>query len=547
VAGLAAALGSAAMTNPILDLEQAGCMFVIGSNTTEAHPIVALAIKRAVGESGAKLVVANPTRIDLCDLADVWLQHRPGTDVALLNGLARIIVEEGWQDKGFIAERTEGFEQWLASLDAYTPEAVQEITGVAPADLYAAAQAYARPPFGASAVVYTLGITLHRTGTDNVLALANLALLTGNFGKPGSGVNPLRGQCNVQGACDMGCLPDFFPGYQRAADPAMRAKFETAWGAIMPALAGRTEPEMMEAAHAGELRAMYVIGENPVRSDADAGHVVAALRKLDFFVVQDIFLTETARLADVVLPATSFAEKDGTFTSTERRVQRLRQAITPVGESRLDWQVVAAVARRVLRLQGRPEVGFGWAGAEEIMREIAGLTPSYGGISYQRLDQGSLQWPCPEPDHPGTRRLHTARFTRGQGRFTPVQHIPPAEMPDDEYPLVLTTGRVLYHFHTSTMTGRVDGLNRLSPAGYVELSEADAADLGLSDGALARVASRRGEVTTKVRLTNDVPPGVVFMPFHFADTWTNLLTSPALDPVAKAPELKVCAVRVQPL
>lgn len=544
MAGLATSLGSGAMTNPILDLDQAGCIFVIGSNTTETHPIIGLAIKRAVRNHGAKLIVADPRRIDLCELADVCLQHRPGSDVALVSGIARIILKEGWLDENFIAERTEGFDQWKASVEAFTPEVVQEITGVAPEDLYAAAKTYARPPFGASAICFTLGITLHRCGTDNVFALANLALLTGNFGKPGSGVNPLRGQCNVQGACDVGCLPPFLPAYQPIANSDIREKFEAAWGSPLPTTPGKTEPEMMEAAHERQIRAMYIIGENSVRSDADAGHVISALEKLDFLVVQDIFLTETAKMADVVLPATSFAEKDGTYTSTERRVQRLRQAIPPVGESRLDWQIIADVARRVSKLQGRPAVGFDWASAEEINWELRSVSPSYAGISYERLEKASLQWPCPTPEHPGTPRLHATQFTRGRGRFTPLEYIPPAEVPDAEYPLTLTTGRVLYQFHTATMTARVGGLNDLAPNGYIEISSADASKLGLGDGDRALITSRRGEVVTQARVTDRVPEGVVFMPFHFADTWTNLLTSGALDPVAKAPELKVCAVRV---
>ncbi len=533
------------MTNPISDLEKAGAILLIGSNATVGHPIIALRIKKAVREHGAKLIVANPKYIDLCDDAEVWLQHRSGTDVALLNGLARVILHEGLWNAAYVAERTEGFEEWRAAVEEYTPERVQQITGIDPETLQAAARAYAQPPFGHSAIAFTLGITLHRTGTDNVWAIANLAMLTGNIGVEGGGVNPLRGQNNVQGACDVGCLPNYYTGYQQVANDEARAKFEAAWGIRLPSTAGRTEPEIMAAIGDGSIRALHIMGENPAVSDADANHVAKALQKVDFLVVQDIFLSETAQLADVVLPGASFAEKDGTFTNTERRVQRVRKAMEPVGESRADWQIVAEIARRTAQKLGLASSGFEPASPAEVLDEIARVTPSYGGISFARLEEGGLQWPCPDAGHPGTPRLHMGRFTRGRGRFTPVQHIPPAEVPDEEYPLVLNTGRLLYHFHTGTLSRRVAGLDKLAHEALVEVNPADARKLGIASGDTVSVSSRRGQVQLKADVTDRTPAGSVFMVFHFAEALTNALTSPALDPVAKAPELKVCAVRVQ--
>ena len=533
------------MTNPISDVELTGCLLVIGSNTTETHPIIGQRIKKAVRQGGAKLIVANPKRIDLCEVADVWLRHRPGTDVALLNGMANLILAEELWDEEFVSSRTEGFEAWRQAVEEYTPERVAHITGVDVSNLQKAARAYARPPFGGSSILYTLGITLHRTGTDNVMAVANLAMLTGNVGKPGAGVNPLRGQSNVQGACDMGCLPPYYTGYQRVADEEVRARFERAWGMSLPSQPGLTEPEMLAAAAKGEIRAMLIMGENPAVSDADANHVRAALDNLEFLVVQDIFLTETAQMADVVLPAASFAEKDGTFTNTERRVQRVRAAVASPGEARPDWWVICELAKRIARQRRLPEEAFAYSEPRQIAEEIAQVTPSYAGISYERLEHESLQWPCPDASHSGTPILHVGKFSRGLGRFARVEHMPPAEEPDEDYPFVLTTGRLLYHYHTGSLTRRVAGLNQLAPEAFVEVNPADAARLGLSDDAGVRVTSRRGEVSTKARVTDRTPPGVVFMTFHYAETLTNALTNSALDPVAKAPELKVCAVRVE--
>ena len=532
------------MTNPIGDLEEAGALFVVGSNTTDAHPIAALAIKRAVRERGATLIVANPRWIDLCRYATIWLRPRPGTDVALLNGLAKIILDEGLWAEEYVGGRTEGFAEWAASLARYTPELVAAITGVSADDLRRAARAYAKPRHGHSAVVYAMGITQHASGTNNVFALANLAMLTGNVGVRGGGVNPLRGQCNVQGSCDMGCLPDVLPGYQRVADPAVRARWEAAWGVQLPAEPGLALTEMMHAIDEGVLTAMYVFGENPVLSEGDASHVARSLPKLGFLVVQDLFLTETAKLADVVLPGATFAEKTGTFTNTERRVQLVRPAIPVQGEARPDWEIICDVARRVARRLGQDDARFAPGSPAEILAEMAASTPSYAGISHARLEIGGLQWPCPTADHPGTAVLHASRFTRGLGRFVPVDYLPPHELPDSEFPLLLTTGRLLYHYHTGSLTRRVEGLTKLAPDERAEINPVDATSLGLADGDPISVTSRRGAVRARARVSDRVPPGIVFMTFHFAESPTNVLTSAVLDPISKMQELKVCAVRV---
>jgi len=384
-----------------------------------------------------------------------------------------------------------------------------------------------------------MGITQHTHGTDNVIALANLAMLTGNIGKPSTGVNPLRGQNNVQGACDMGALPNVYTAYQSVADSAIRAKFEDAWGGSLPDTPGLALTQIFQAPYTEQIKAMYLVGENPVLSDADASHVEQVLANLEFLVVQDVFLSETAKLAHVVLPAASFAERDGTFTNTERRVQRVRQAIEPVGDSKPDWWITCQIARRM------GAQGFDFAHPSEIMDEIARLSPSYGGISYDRLEKEGLQWPCPTPEHPGTPILHTAGFTRGKGRFTPLEYKPPMELPDDEYPLTLTTGRSPYHFHTGTITRKVKGLNQLMGEGPVEISPGDAEALGISEGETVKVISRRGQVMTKAKVTNACPAGVTYMTFHFAESPVNRLTNPAFDPVAKIPEYKVCAVRIE--
>ncbi|HUT75434.1 MAG TPA: formate dehydrogenase subunit alpha [Armatimonadota bacterium] len=543
VAGLALAFGSGAMTNTIGDLRQSPCIFVIGSNTSEGHPVIAYEIKQAAN-AGATVIVADPRHIELCDYAAHWLRQRPGSDVALVNAICNVILAEGLEDREFIAARTEGYAEVCAAVADCTPEWAEPLTGVPAEKIRAAARAFA----GAerAAIVYAMGITQHSHGTDNVLALANLALLTGNLGKPGAGVNPLRGQNNVQGACDMGALPNVFPGYQRVNDDDARAKFEQAWGKELPAEPGLTVVEMMHAAEAagapaaGAVRGMYVMGENPALSDPDVCRVRAALEKLEFLVVQDIFLSETAEYAHVVLPGAAFAEKAGTFTNTDRRVQLLRRVLPPpASNAREDWQILLEVARAAGQ-------DFGLDSEGAAFDEMAALTPSYAGMTHARLDEAPLHWPCPTPDHPGTPILHTERFTRGRGKFHAVAYRPPAEEPDAEYPLILTTGRLLYHYHTGTVSRRSAMLDCLVPHGYVEINPAAAAELGLGDGDRAKVISRRGEITIACRLTERVERGVVFIPFHFAESAANVLTNAALDPQAKIPELKVCAVRIQP-
>jgi formate dehydrogenase major subunit len=538
VAGLVQSFGSGAMTNSIDEVRNSKCFFAIGTNTTTAHPIIANRINEAV-RNGAKLIVANPRRIELCRWADLFLQFNPGTDVPLMMGMVKIIVDEGLADAAFIEERCEGFDEFKKSLDQFPLDEVEKITGVPGDKIAEAARIYAT--HSPASILYSMGITQHSHGTDNVLATANLALLTGNVGKVSSGVNPLRGQNNVQGACDVGSLPNVYPGYQRVNLPQMKEKFEEAWGTSLSGKVGLALTEMFNIALEGKLKAMYLIGENPILSDADANHIKEAIKNLDFLVVQDIFLTETAELADVVLPATSFAEKDGTFTNTERRVQRVRKVLNPRGDSRGDWEIVCEVARRM----GAP--GFEFEDSSAVMDELASVSPIYGGMHFDRIEDVGLQWPCSDRDHPGTMFLHSERFSTetGKGQFKQLTYKPPMETPDDEYPLVLTTERSLYHFHTGTMTRKVEGLNVLRRNELVEMNPKDAAMLGIDNGEIVRVVSRRGEVKSEVKVTEVSPEGVVSMTFHFAESPTNQLTNNALDPVSKIPETKVCAVRVE--
>ena len=538
VVGLVRSFGSGAMTNSILELEDADCILVIGSNTIEQHPLIARYILKAK-EKGGKLIVVDPRAITLTQFADYYLRQKPGTDVAVFNGFMNVILNEGLEDKEFIKERTEGFEELEEVVKKYTPEYVEDITRIPKDTLIDAARAYAKAE--RASIVYSMGITQHTTGVDNVSSSANLAMLTGNVGKASTGVDPLRGQNNVQGACDVGALPNVYSGYQSVADETIQAKFEQAWKAKLGAKAGLTVVEMVNEAAEGNIKGMYIMGENPMLSDPDISHVRGGLENLEFLVVQDIFLTETAKLADVVLPAASYAEKDGTFTSTDRTVQMVRKAIEPPGESKADWQIICDLARTM----GSSE--FDYESPAEIMNEIASLTPIYGGMSYDRLQQGGLQWPCPSKGHAGTPYLYQEKFTRanGKGKFFGIEFKEPAELPDEEYPFILSTGRTAFHFHTGTMTRRTELLNREVPTGYVEVAPQDAKKLGLADGDLVSVRSRRGQIETKTVITERVPQGMIFMPFHFAECAANVLTNPALDPVAKIPEYKVCAARIE--
>jgi formate dehydrogenase alpha subunit len=525
------------MTNSIGEIPGADVLLVIGANPTEAHPIVGLKIKEAV-RRGARLIVADPRRIWLTKIAWLHLQLRPGTDLALLNALAHVILAEGLENKEFIASRTERFEEFRRSVEEWTPERAAEVCGVAAEDIRRAAREYANSDRGA--IFYTLGITEHTCGTFNVLGLANLALLTGQIGKESSGVNPLRGQNNVQGACDMGAQPDVFPGYQKVEVEENRRKFERAWGVPLPGKPGLVIPDMIEAAAAGDVKAMYVVGEDPVVSEAHAGFVREALSRLEFLVVQDIFLSETAKLAEVVLPASCFAEKDGTFTNTERRVQRVRKAVEPPGEAREDWRILAELGSRL----GLP---MGYQSAREIWEEVRSVAPIFAGIGYDRVERQGLQWPCPSEDHPGTRFLHEGRFSRGKGRFHAVAYSRPKEEPDDEYPWLLSTGRTLFHYNAGTMTRRVPGIAEKSPECFVEVNPKDLEALGATDGEMLRVTTRRGSVAARALSTTKLKRGTIWMPFHFAEAAANKLTVDAYDSITKTAEYKVCAARLERL
>jgi formate dehydrogenase alpha subunit len=539
------------MTNSMQDIvTESQCLFIIGSNTTEAHPVMGARLRKAKRQRGVKLIVADPRRIDLADIADIHLRQRPGTDIALLNGLMHVIIRDGRHDEAFIAERTEGFEDLKEVVERYTPAVTSEITGVPAADIERAALLMAENRPGA--LLYCLGITQHAVGVANVMSCANLQMLLGNLGVPGGGVNPLRGQNNVQGACDVGSLPNVYPGYQQVTDAQAQAKFEAAWGVSLPNQVGLTLTEMIKAGEVGDVRCLYMIGEDPMTSDPDLNRVRQALERTEFIVVQELFMTETARCADVVLPAASFAEKEGTFTNTERRVQRLHKAVDPPGQAQLDSWIVTELARRLIDGgvcqpdRAAPLAGWEYEDAGAIMHEINQVSPIYTGISYRRLDAGAaLQWPAPTTDHPGTPILHVGRFVRGLGRFMALDHVPPAEMPDEDYPLVLTSGRILYHWHGGAMTHHARGLEAVSPEGVIELNPMDARRAGVSDGQKVRVASRRGEIVVTAQVTGRIEPGLLFGTFHFMDANINFLTNSALDPGAKIPEYKVCAVRLE--
>lgn len=537
VFGLAETFGSGAMTNSISCFDQTDLILVIGSNTTEQHPLIGTRILNAA-RRGTKLIVADNRRIRLARHADLHLRHKNGSDVALINGMMHVIIAEGLMNRSFIEQRTENYAALAEGVADWTPERAAAVTGLEAGEIAAAARLFAAA--GRAMIVYSMGITQHSHGVDNVRCCAALALLTGNLGRPGTGVNPLRGQNNVQGGCDMGALPDVYSGYQKVADPLLRQKFARAWGVTtLPDKPGLPLTHAMDAAAAGRVRGMFIMGENPVLSDPDQAHARHALENLELLVVQDIFLSETAAQADVVLPAACYAEKEGTFTNTERRIQRIRKAVDPPGEALADWEIICALAERA------GYSGMRYSDPSQVMDEIATLTPIYGGIAYDRLNHHGLQWPCPDAGHAGTPVLHVENFTRGRGRFSPAAYRPPAEVADEDYPFVLTTGRTYFHWHTGTMTRRTHLLDREERTAFVEIHPDDADRLGVRERDELLVTSRRGEVRAEARVTSVVVPGVVFIPFHFAEGAANALTNNVLDPESAIPEFKVCAVSVR--
>ncbi len=539
MAGLAAAFGSGAMTNSIAGFENSGSIFVIGSNTTACHPLIASRIYRAK-EKGAKLIVADPRKIQLGRFADVAVNQRLGSDVALLNGMMHVIIANGWQDQTYIEERCEDYAELEKMVAKWSPEKAAGITGIDPDDIVKMADLYANNK--PSALLYAMGITQHTTGVDNVKSCCNLAMLCGNVGVASGGVNPLRGQNNVQGACDMGGLPNVMTGYQPVNNPATMEKFSQAWDCKLSTQPGLTITDMIPAMLEGRLKALYVIGENPKLSDPDWNHLSHALKKLDFLVVQELFLSETAQTADVVLAAASFAEKEGTFTNTERRCMKIHKAIEPIGKSLPDWQIISRLATAM-------GYSMNYQNSEEIFNEMTSLTPkSYAGMTYERLGINGLQWPCPDINHPGTPYLHKDQFTRGKGKFHAIEYQDPAEMPDQDYPYFLTTGRMFAHFHTGTMTRVSEHLDIEQKTGYIEINPQDAAKVGVSENEVLVIISRRGEMEVPARITQNVPPGTLFLPIHFGENPPNVLTDAnAVDPLAKIPEFKVSTVRIKRL
>ena len=536
MAGLATIFGSGAMTNTIREIEGMEVIFIIGSNTKESHPVVANRMIKAY-RKGAKIIVADPRRVPMVKFAEVFLRIRPGTDIALLNGMAHVIVKEELHNGEFIREKTEGFEEWKKSIEEYTPQRAEEITGAPKEDIIKAARLYGSSR--RAGIFYTMGITQHTCGTDNVRSIANLVTLTGNIGRECTGVNPLRGQNNVQGSSDAACLPNVYPGYQRVDLPEIRQKFESAWGVALSPNPGLTATEMMDSAVEGKIRAMYIMGENPIITDPNMHHTIKALKSLQFLVVQDIFMTETAELADIVLPAACSFEKDGTFTNTERRVQKVRRAVDPPGEARDDLSIIMEVSKRL----GYP-MEYGSPG--EVLREYGKLWPAMAGITFERLDKEGIQWPCPSEEHSGTQYLYKDGFPKGRVDFSPVVYCPPAEITDAEYPFVLTTGRNLFQYHSGSMTRRVKPIETHAGEAYVEMNPLDGNKLDIKNGEMIKVASRRGEIHIRARITRRVSEGTVFIPMHYREAAANIITNDALDPYVKIPEFKVCAVKVVP-
>ncbi|MCC8029251.1 MAG: formate dehydrogenase subunit alpha [Lachnospiraceae bacterium] len=541
VAGLAMTLGSGAMTNPIYDItHDIDCIMLVGSNPEEAHPVVGMQIRRAVA-NGTKLIVVDPRTIDLAKKADIHLKLKPGTNVAFANSMMHIFIKEGLIDKKFIEERTEGFEELKNIVEDYPPERVAEICNIDKDDLITAARMYATAE--KAPIIYCLGVTEHSTGTEGVMSMSNMAMMVGKLGKPGCGVNPLRGQNNVQGACDMGAQPTDFPGYQKVAKEGVVEKFEKAWGVPLNRKVGTHATDVFPAAIRGDIKGLYIYGEDPVVTDADTTHIIKALKSLDFFVLEELFMTETAAYADVILPGMSYAEKEGTFSNTERRVQRVRKAVDLTRDPSFDIRPDTDIIIDLMNRMGYPQP---YLTPSEIMDEVASVTPSFGGISFERLDAGeSLQWPCPTKDHPGTPIMHVGKFSRGLGWFYPAQYVPSAELPDEEYPLILMTGRILYHYTTRAMTGKTPGLMQIEGKSYIEMNDLDARRIGVENGGRVRVSSRRGTIETTARVGEKVNEGETWMPFHFPDGNCNWLTNAALDKYARIPEYKVCAIRVE--
>lgn len=536
MASLATAFGSGAMTNSINEIEYSEVIFVIGSNTTEQHPLIGMRIVDAVKKNGAKLIVADPREIPLTEYASIYAPIKPGSNLAFINGLLNVIINENLMNTDFIQNTTTGYEEFKASIEKYTPEFVASISGIPEDTIREIARLYAKGK--TASIVYAMGITQHVTGTKNVGALANLALLTGQVGRESTGVNPLRGQNNVQGACDMGALPNVLPGYQPLNNKEMAEKFSGVWGNGFANSEGLSLGEMMNGAINGSIKSLFIMAENPMLSDPNLKHVQESLESLEFLVVQDIFMSETAKLAHVVLPGASFIEKDGTFTNTERRVQRVRKAIEPVGNSREDWKILCGLIRTLGH-----EADY--ASPSEIMEEIRALVPSYGGMTYERIDREGLQWPCPDVNHPGTKFLHKGKFSRGLGKFTINEYEASKEQPSVEYPFILTTGRIQQHYHTGTMTRRSWALDREFPHGYMEINPLDAEKLGLRQRSKIKVSSSIGTIVTEANITDKISKGVVFVPFHFRETAVNKLIGKNMDPVVQIPEYKVCAVNIE--
>jgi formate dehydrogenase alpha subunit len=537
VAGLVRSFGSGAMTNSIDEIKDAACVFSIGSNVCEAHPVIGWRVRTA-RDKGAKIIVCDPRKIDMAKFADVHIQHYPGTDIALLNCLMNVIIAEGLEDKKYVESRTEGFEELKKVVAKYIPQYTAPIVGVDAELIVKAARIYATTK--PASIIYTLGITEHTVGTENVMSVANLAMLTGNVGIESGGVNPLRGQNNVQGACDMAALPNFYPGYQKVDEPANQEKFEKAWSVKLGPKPGLTITDQLIQARAGNVKALYIIGEDPMTSDPNITRVREGLEKLQFLVVHEIYMSPTAKMADVVLPGASFAEKTGSFTNSERRVQLINKAIEPIGASKPDWRIVCEVATRM----GCP---FIYSDTSEIMDEIASVAPIYGGISHERIRKVGLQWPCPDKEHPGTKYLHKGRFTRGPGKFHGIEHKPPAEVPDEEYNFILSTGRMRFHYNTGSMTRKTYLLDREYPFMFVEVNDKDAERLQIRDMDDCSVSTRRGRLTVKARVSDRVKQGVLWMPFHYVEAPANLLTNDAFCPIARTGEYKACAAKLEPV